>query len=35
MIANNVLLFEKYRTDIKRDKDAINIEGEDELKRNQ
>ena len=35
MIANNEVLFEQYRISIKRDKDAIDIQGEDEIKRNQ
>ena len=35
MIANNEVLFEKYRIAIKWDKDAIDIEEEDEIKRNQ
>ena len=34
MIAKNKVLFEKYRIALKRDKDAIDIEGEDEIKRN-
>ena len=34
MIAKNEVLFEQYRISIKRDKDAIDIEGEDEFKRN-
>ena len=34
MIANNEVLFEQYRIDLKWDKDAIDIEGEDEVKRN-
>ena len=34
MIAKNEVLFEQYRIDLKRDKDAIDIEGEDEIKRN-
>ena len=34
IIANNELLFEQYIIDLKRDKDAIDIEGEDEIKRN-
>ena len=33
-IANNELLFEQYRIALKREKDAIDIEGEDEIKRN-
>ena len=35
MIANNEVLFEQYRIDHKQDKDAINIEGEDAINRNQ
>ena len=34
MIAKNEVLFEQYRISLKRDKDAIDIEGEDEFKRN-
>ena len=34
MIAKNEVLFEQYRIDLKWDKDAIDIEGEDEIKRN-
>ena len=34
IIAKNELLFEQYRIDLKRDKDAIDIEGEDEIKHN-
>ena len=34
MIAKNEVLFEQYRIYLKRDKDAIYIEGEDEIKRN-
>ena len=34
MIANNEVLFEQYRIALKRDKYAIDIEGEDEIKRN-
>ena len=34
MIAKNELLFEQYIIALKRDKDAINIEGEDEINRN-
>ena len=34
MIAKNEVLFEKYRIAFKRDKDAIGIEREDEIKRN-
>ena len=34
MIENNEVLFEQYRIALKRDKDAIDIEGEDEIKRN-
>ena len=33
MIARNEVLFEQYRISLKRDKDAIDIEGEDEIKR--
>ena len=33
-IANNEVLFEKYRIALKRDKDAIDIEGEDTINRN-
>ena len=35
MIAKNELLFEQYRIALKRYKGAIDIEGEDEIKRNQ
>ena len=35
MIAKNEMLFEHYRIALKRYKDAIYIEGEDEIKRNQ
>ena len=34
MIAKNEVLFEKYRMALKRDKDAIEIQGDDEIKRN-
>ena len=34
-IAKNEVLFEKYRMDLKRDKDAIEIQGDDAIKRNQ
>ena len=34
MIANNAVLFEQYIISLKRDKYAIDIEGEDEIKRN-
>ena len=34
MIAKNEVLFEKYRIALKRDEYAIDIEGEDEIKRN-
>ena len=34
MIAKNEVLFEQYRIALKRDKYAIDIEGEDEIKRN-
>ena len=34
MIAKNEVLFKQYRIAPKRDKDAIDIEGEDEIKRN-
>ena len=34
MIAKNEVLFEQYIIALKRDKDAIDIEGEDEIKRN-
>ena len=34
MIANNEVLFEQYKMSLKRDKDAIDIEGEDEIKCN-
>ena len=33
-IANNEVLFEKYRIDFKRDKDAIDIDGEDAIDSN-
>ena len=33
-IANNEVLFEKYRMDLKRDKDAIQIQRDDAIKRN-
>ena len=33
MIAKNEVLFEQYRISLKQDKDAIDIEGEDEIKR--
>ena len=33
-IANNEVLFEKYRISLKRDKDAIDIDGEDAINRN-
>ena len=35
MIAKNEVLFEQYIIALKRDKDAIDIEGGDEIKRNQ
>ena len=35
IIANNEVLFEQYKIVLKRDKDEIDIEGEDEIKRNQ
>ena len=35
MIANNEVLFEQYIISLKRDKDAIDIQGDDEIKRNQ
>ena len=35
MIAENEVLFEQYRIALKQDKDAIHIEGGDEIKRNQ
>ena len=35
MIAKNEVLFEKYRMDLKRDKDAIEIQGDDAIKHNQ
>ena len=35
MIAKNEVFFEQYRISINQDKDAIDIEGEDKLKRNQ
>ena len=35
MIENNEVLFEQYIIALKRDKDAIDIEGEDEINRNQ
>ena len=34
-ISKNEVLFEQYRIDLKRDKDAIDIEGEDEINRKQ
>ena len=34
MIAKNEVLFEQYRIALKRDKDAIDIEGEDAINRN-
>ena len=34
-IAKNEVLFEKYRMSLKRDKDAIEIQGDDAIKRNQ
>ena len=34
MIAKNEVLFEQYIISLKRDKDTIDIEGEDEIKRN-
>ena len=34
MIAKNEVFFEKYRMALKRDKDAIEIQGDDEIKRN-
>ena len=34
MIAKNEVLFEKYRMALKRDKLAIDIQGDDEIKRN-
>ena len=34
MIAKNEVLFEQYRIALKRDKDSIDIDGEDEIKRN-
>ena len=34
MIAKNEVLFEQYRISPKQDKDAIDIQGEDEIKRN-
>ena len=33
-IANNEVLFEKYRIALKRDKDEIDIDGEDAINRN-
>ena len=33
-VANNEVLFEKYRMALKRDKDAIEIQGDDAIKRN-
>ena len=33
-IAENEVLFEKYKMAIKRDKDAIEIQGDDAIKRN-
>ena len=35
VIANNEVLFEKYRMALNRYKDAIEIQGDDEIKRNQ
>ena len=35
MIAKNEVLFKQYRIDLKRDKDAIDIEGKDAINRNQ
>ena len=35
MIANNEVLFEKYRMAPKREKDAIEVQGDDAIKRNQ
>ena len=34
MIANNEVFFEKYRMALNRDKDAIEIQGDDAIKRN-
>ena len=34
MIAKNEVFFEQYIIALKRDKDAIDIEGQDEIKRN-
>ena len=34
MIAKNEVLFDQYRISLKRDKDAIDIEGEDAINRN-
>ena len=34
IIAKNEVLFEQYRIFLKRDKDAIDIEGKDEIKHN-
>ena len=34
-IAKNELLFEKYRIDLKRDKDAIDIDGDDAINSHQ
>ena len=34
MIAKNEVLFEQYIITLKQDKDSIDIEGEDEIKRN-
>ena len=34
MIAKNEVLFEQYIIALKQEKDAIDIEGEDEIKRN-
>ena len=34
MIAKNKVLFEQYRISLKQEKDAIDIEGEDEINRN-
>ena len=33
-IANNEVLFAKYRMDLKRDKDSIEVQGDDAIKRN-
>ena len=35
MIANNEVFFEKYRMALNRDKDAIEIQGDDAINRNQ